>query len=69
LSSENNELLSEQRIFRDQVSPATCCVQDGVNDKPVGEWLGIPFDKLLPKSMIASIMLLSTPSRFSDRLA
>jgi hypothetical protein len=49
LTPENNELLSEQRIFRDQVSSTTCCVREGVNDKPVGEWLGISFDELLPK--------------------
>jgi hypothetical protein len=49
LPPENNELLSEQRIFRDQVSPTTCSVREGVNDKSVGEWLGILFDELLPK--------------------
>ena len=49
MSSEDDELLLEQRIFRDQVSPATCCVREGVNDKPVGEWLGISFDELPPK--------------------
>jgi hypothetical protein len=49
LTPENNELLSEQRIFCDQVSPTTCCVREGVNDKSVGEWLGTSFDELLPK--------------------